>query len=173
MPKGYYIHLTILEMHVHWSFYILCLFFSVNMHQDRLCCRKAQRDMDLFYVERNVRISSKYFKMRGKWNTQHKYLMPEYMYILRTEKVITMFQDFVFHIFFFQPCLWRICTVVSLGAIPLGSQGHMAFFFFWFESGILNLTKKKMWNFLSPLYPCRKSLAISQALKWISDAVFW
>lgn len=77
--------------------------------------------------------------------------------------------------FFFQPCLWRICTVVSLGAIPLSSVHKVTwhFFFFWFESGILNLTKKKMWNFLSPLYPCRKSLAISQALKWISDAVFW
>lgn len=147
MPKGYYIHLTILEMHVHWSFYILCLFFSVNMHQDRLCCRKAQRDMDLFYVERNVCISSKYFKMRGKWNTQHKYLMPEYMYILRTEKVITMFQDFVFHIFFFNEfAQW--CHLVQF---PLArfTRSH-DIFFFWVWKWYSELNKKKNVKFLEP-----------------------
>lgn len=153
MPRGYYIHLTILEMHVHWSFYILCLFFSVNMHQDRLCCRKAQRDMDLFYVEQNVRISSKYFKIRGKRNTHHKYLMSEYMFILRTEKVITMFQDFVFHIFFFNYAYEEFAQWCHLVQFPLArfTRSHGIFIFFWFESGILNLTKKNVKFLESPL----------------------
>lgn len=55
---------------------------------------------------------------------------------------------------------------------PRFTRSHGLFFFLvwkWYSE----LNKKKMWNFLSPLYPCRKSLAISQGLKWISDAVFW
>lgn len=45
------------------------------MHQDRSCCKKAQRDMDLFYVERNVRIFMKYFKNK---KVKHTNLMTEY-----------------------------------------------------------------------------------------------
>ena len=38
-------------------------FFAVNMHQDLLYCKKAQRDMDLFYVGQNVRITQREKKM--------------------------------------------------------------------------------------------------------------
>lgn len=71
------------------------------MHQDRSCCKKAQRDMDLFYVERNVRIFKKYFKNK---KVKHTNLMIEYLDILHTEKSFTLIPDFVFH-FFFQLCL--------------------------------------------------------------------
>lgn len=71
------------------------------MHQDPSCCKKAQRDMDLFYVERNVRIFKKYFKNK---KVKHMNLMIEYLDILHTEKSFTLIPDFVFH-FFFQPRL--------------------------------------------------------------------
>lgn len=134
--------------------YLVFIFFPVNMRQDRLCCKKAQRDMDLFYVERNVRIFEKNIsKIRRKWNTN---LMTEFLNILPTEKSFTFFSDFVFH-FFFNLAYVRNCTAVSLGAVTLSSVHKVAwvfiniyFFLVWkknFLCGILNL------KILSPLYP--------------------
>lgn len=134
--------------------YLVFIFFPVNMRQDRLCCKKAQRDMDLFYVERNVRIFEKNIsKIRRKWNTN---LMTEFLNILPTEKSFTFFSDFVFH-FFFNLAYVRNCTAVSLGAVTLSSVHKVTwvfiniyFFLVWkknFLSGILNL------KILSPLYP--------------------
>lgn len=134
--------------------YLVFIFFPVNMRQDRLCCKKAQRDMDLFYVERNVRIFEKNIsKIRRKWNTN---LMTEFLNILPTEKSFTFFSDFVFH-FFFNLAYVRNCTAVSLGAVTLSSVHKVTwvfiniyFFLVWkknFLCGILNL------KILSPLYP--------------------
>lgn len=135
--------------------YLVFIFFPVNMRQDRLCCKKAQRDMDLFYVERNVRIFEKNIsKIRRKWNTQILWQNSCTYYLQRK---VSHFSQILSSIFFFNLAYVRNCTAVSLGAVTLSSVHKVTwvfiniyFFLVWkknFLCGILNL------KILSPLYP--------------------
>lgn len=133
--------------------YLVFIFFPVNMRQDRLCCKKAQRDMDLFYVERNVRIFEKNIsKIRRKWNTQILWQNSCTYYLQRKVSHFSQILSFFFNLAYV-----RNCTAVSLGAVTLSSVHKVTwvfiniyFFLVWkknFLCGILNL------KILSPLYP--------------------
>lgn len=118
----------------------------------------------------------KYFKNE---KVKHTNLMTEY-YVLHTEKNFTLIPDFVFH-FFFQPRLWGIalqtCHLVQFPLVQFTRSPDFLFCSFFglkniFLCGIVNL--KRIAKFLeSPLsLPWERLIAISQALKWISNAVF-
>lgn len=97
--------------------YLVFIFFQVNMRQDRLCCKKAQRDMDLFYVERNVRIFEKNIsKIRRKWNTQILWQNSCTYYLQRK---VSHFSQILSSIFFSTSPMSGIALLCHLVQFPL------------------------------------------------------
>lgn len=96
MPRGFYDHLTVLEMHVHWSFFYFAFIYFFQWICTKIG-RAAKRPRgiwicstwsEMYVFLRNI------LKIR-KWNTRISWQNTWTYY-----KIFTLFQDFVFHFFF-------------------------------------------------------------------------
>lgn len=177
MPRGYYDHLTVLEMHAHWSFFYFAFIYFFQWICTKIG-RAAKRPRGIWICST---WSEMYVFLRNilkNKKVKHTNLMTEYMDILQNFHIVPRFCL----PFFFQPRLWGIalqtCHWVQFPYVQFTRSPDFLFCFFFglkniFLCGIVNL--KRIAKFLeSPLsLPWERLIAISQALKWISNADFW
>lgn len=182
MPRGFYDHLTVLEMHVHWSFFYFAFIFFFQWICTKIgCAAKRPRGIWICSTWSEMYVYLRNILRIRKWNTRISWQNTKWTYY--TQRKVSHWSQILSSIFFLQPRLWGIalqtCHLVQFPLVQFTRSPDFLFcsFFFGLKNiflcGIVNL--KRIAKFLeSPLsLPWERLIAISQALKWISNAVFW
>lgn len=138
MPRGFYNHLTVLKMHVHWSFFYFAFIYFFQWICTKIgCAAKRPRGIWICSTWSEMYVYLRNILRIRKWNTRISWQNTKWTYY--THRKVSHWFQILSSIFFSNLASLRNCIAdVSLGAVPLSSVHKvtwffMGFFFFWFK----------------------------------------